>query len=134
MRARVAIVPVEIDEEVLEALVLALFRRHGDRDTSIPGVLSSAELHSLERAKGAAFAQAWLRKLFAHEQGAVKLAADAIEDGQNADVVFAGCRAKNAGRQRGRVEPRRGGACRLRRQGWRPRPRRRSRGASRPRV
>lgn len=56
-------------------------------DTSIPGVLSSAELHSLERAKGAAFAQAWLRKLIAHEQGAVKLAADAIEDGQNADVV-----------------------------------------------
>lgn len=56
-------------------------------DTSIPGVLSSAELHSLERAKGAAFAQAWLRKLIAHEQGAVKLAADAIEDGQNAKVV-----------------------------------------------
>ena len=56
-------------------------------DTSVPGVLSSAELHSLERAKGAAFTQAWLRELIAHEQGAVKLAADAIEDGQNADVV-----------------------------------------------
>jgi uncharacterized protein (DUF305 family) len=56
-------------------------------DTSIPGVLTSGELHRLERAKGAAFTQAWLRKLIAHEQGAVKLAADAIEDGQNADVV-----------------------------------------------
>lgn len=56
-------------------------------DTSIPGVLSSAELHTLEETKGAAFAQAWLRELIAHEQGAVKLAADAVEDGQNAEVV-----------------------------------------------
>ena len=56
-------------------------------DTSIPGVLTSGELHRLERAKGAAFTQAWLRKLIAHEQEAVKLAADAIEDEQNADVV-----------------------------------------------
>jgi uncharacterized protein (DUF305 family) len=56
-------------------------------DTSIPGILSRDEMHTLERAKGAAFAQAWLRELVAHEQGAVKLAADAAEDGQNADVV-----------------------------------------------
>ena len=56
-------------------------------DTSIPGVLSSHQLHTLEQARGAAFAQAWLRELIAHEQGAAKLAADAIEDGRNADVV-----------------------------------------------
>lgn len=56
-------------------------------DTSIPGVLSSQQLHTLEQAKGAVFAPAWLRQLIAHERGAVKLAADAIEGGQNTEVV-----------------------------------------------
>jgi uncharacterized protein (DUF305 family) len=56
-------------------------------DPSIPGVLSSDELHTLEQTRGAAFAQAWLRELIDHERGAVKLAADAVRDGQNADVA-----------------------------------------------
>ena len=56
-------------------------------DTSIPGILSRDEMHTLEQTKGAAFAQAWLRELIAHEQGAATLAAGAAKDGQNADVV-----------------------------------------------
>ncbi len=56
-------------------------------DTSVPGILSIDEMHTLEQTRGRAFAQAWLRDLIAHEQGAVKLAADAAKHGQNADVV-----------------------------------------------
>jgi uncharacterized protein (DUF305 family) len=56
-------------------------------DTSLPGVLSSDEMHTVERTRGMAFVQAWLRALIAHEQGAVELAADAAKHGQNADVV-----------------------------------------------
>ena len=56
-------------------------------DTSIAGVLSNDEMHALEQAKGQAFEQAWLRELIAHEEGAVELATEAAENGQNATAV-----------------------------------------------
>lgn len=56
-------------------------------DTSIAGVLSNDEMHALEQAEGQAFEQAWLRELIAHEEGAVELATEAAEAGQNATAV-----------------------------------------------
>ena len=77
----------------------ALEHTHDDSityDTSIPGVLGNDEMHALEQTKGSTFEQAWLRGLIAHEQGAVQLANDAAEDGQNAEAVAFALKDKQA--------------------------------------
>jgi uncharacterized protein (DUF305 family) len=58
-------------------------------DTTIAGVLSNDQLHTLEQANGKTFERAWLRALITHEQGALKLADEAAQDGQDVAAVAA---------------------------------------------
>lgn len=61
--------------------------KHVEFDSRIPGVLTAAQVHAMEQAKGAAFTRMWLRGLLTHERGAVRLAETEIADGQNAETV-----------------------------------------------
>ena len=70
----------------------ALEHTHDDTvtyDTTIAGVLSNDQLHTLERTTGKTFQHAWLRALISQEQGALKLAAEAAQDGQDVAAVAA---------------------------------------------
>ncbi|NUR06044.1 MAG: DUF305 domain-containing protein [Nocardioidaceae bacterium] len=61
--------------------------KHVTFDPSIPGVLDAADVERVTALRGRAFVDAWLRRLIAHEQGAVTLAQREIDDGANAEAV-----------------------------------------------
>lgn len=61
--------------------------KHVSLDPRIPGVLNEQQMHALERGSDAAFARSWLREVIRHEEGAVRMAAAEVADGQNAQAV-----------------------------------------------
>ena len=68
----------------------ALQHTHDDTqsyDTSIPGMLSSDQMHKLEKSRNRNFQAAWLHALITHEEGAVELAQAAVDEAQNAELT-----------------------------------------------
>lgn len=61
--------------------------KHVSFDARIPGVLTEQQMHALERATDTAFTRVWLRDLIRHEQGAVRIAAAEVAQGQNAKTI-----------------------------------------------
>lgn len=54
---------------------------------TMSGMLSSAELDKLAAAHGAEAGKLFLAQMIAHHDGAVQMAAEAVRDGKNADVI-----------------------------------------------
>jgi uncharacterized protein (DUF305 family) len=54
--------------------------------TSMPGMMSSAEMAKLNTATGRAFDKLWLTQMIAHHQGAVTMANTEVSAGQNTDA------------------------------------------------
>jgi len=53
---------------------------------SMPGLMTSQQMTSLEGLSGAAFDKMWLQMMVEHHQGAIDMAQDELRDGDNPDV------------------------------------------------
>jgi uncharacterized protein (DUF305 family) len=56
---------------------------HTMGDTSMPGALTKAEFHHLEKAKGREFERMWLQAMIAHHEGAIQIAKTEQANGAN---------------------------------------------------
>jgi uncharacterized protein (DUF305 family) len=74
--------------------------RHVEFDTSVPGVLGPQDVAALEGSSNKTFERVWLAALIVHEQGAVRVAENEIQNGQNATTVAFAKRDKAAHAQR----------------------------------
>lgn len=59
----------------------------GSGHDSMPGMMSPADMETLDQAAGAAFDQAWLTMMIAHHEGAVEMAAVEGERGENPGAI-----------------------------------------------
>lgn len=59
----------------------------GTADTDLPGMMSHAEMESLENAEGDQFQTMWLQSMIDHHEGAVEMAEEEQENGENAQAV-----------------------------------------------
>jgi uncharacterized protein (DUF305 family) len=57
-----------------------------DHGTSMPGMMTSAEMTSLQQAKDAAFDRMFLEMMIKHHQGAIDMANTELQQGKNADA------------------------------------------------
>ncbi len=63
---------------------------HGESlelDSDMPGMMSADEMAALEDASGEEFQDMWLEMMVDHHEGAVEMAENEVEDGQNAKAV-----------------------------------------------
>ena len=62
---------------------------HGEdsaMDADMPGMQSGEELDALEQAKGEQFQTMWLSMMIEHHEGAVEMAEEVLDEGQNGEV------------------------------------------------
>lgn len=52
-----------------------------DMDSDMPGVMSSEEMHELDKAHGAEFQTMWLKMMVEHHEGAIEMAETEQDDG-----------------------------------------------------
>jgi uncharacterized protein (DUF305 family) len=57
-----------------------------EMDADMPGMMSAEEMDALESAQGEEFRTMWLEMMIEHHQGAVEMAENVADDGQNAEV------------------------------------------------
>jgi uncharacterized protein (DUF305 family) len=55
-------------------------------DAGMPGMQSGEELDALERAQGGEFRTMWLSMMIEHHEGAVEMAEEVLDEGQNGKV------------------------------------------------
>lgn len=55
-------------------------------DSSMPGMMSDADMQSLADASGTAFDRLWLTMMVEHHEGAISMAESELSDGANADA------------------------------------------------
>ena len=63
---------------------------HGDggaMDTDMPGMMSAEDMESLESAPDGEFQDMWLQMMVEHHEGAVEMAEQQVDAGENADAV-----------------------------------------------
>ncbi|MFN5605350.1 MAG: DUF305 domain-containing protein, partial [Actinomycetes bacterium] len=58
-----------------------------DHSSMMSGMVSSDDMAELETLRGPEFDTAWLKAMIAHHEGAIDMATDVIEDGDDADTA-----------------------------------------------
>jgi uncharacterized protein (DUF305 family) len=58
-----------------------------EMDSDMPGMMSAEQMAALERAQGEKFQRLWLEMMIDHHEGAVEMARDETEGGENAKAV-----------------------------------------------
>ena len=58
-----------------------------DGSSGMTGMMSEEDMTALEAASGADFDQMWLTMMIEHHQGAITMAQDEVDNGENPDAV-----------------------------------------------
>jgi uncharacterized protein (DUF305 family) len=79
---------VEMMTTMLQSWGEPLFLDEGmDHSSMMSGMVSSDDMAELETLRGPEFDTAWLKAMIAHHEGAIDMANDVIEDGDDADTA-----------------------------------------------